>query len=885
MTSERPSGTVTFLFTDIEGSTQLWENHPEWMARAHARQEELLRGAFEKHGGYPYKMIGDAFQVAFASAPAAIAAAAEAQRALHAERWGGPDEIRVRMALHSGETEERGDDYVGPLLNRVARLMSAGHGGQILLSQITSELARDRLPTNVELRDLGERRLRDLNRPEHVHQLLVPGLRQDFPPLKTLDALPNNLPIQLTHFIGREQPLAELMKTLTRYRLVTLTGSGGSGKTRLALQLGSEVLDRFAHGVWFVELAPLTDEREVPQAVATVMGVQDSSGRPILEALGARLANEERLLILDNCEHLMRASIQLVSSLLRSSARSRVIATSREPLRVAGEATYRVPSLDVPDPRAATPLAALAQSEAVRLFADRAASVAPSFALTDASTRVVADICRRLDGIPLAIELAAARVSNLSLDRLADRLSDRFRILARGDRAALPRQQTLRALIDWSHELLAEPERVVLRRLAAFAGGFSLDAAEAVCAGGEVDELDVLDLLTNLVEKSLAVLEPEGERYRLLETIREYARERLRAAGEDAEVRERHLQHYLARAEQAAGAIRAGEPGAWQSFEAEHENFLAAHAWCDSAPGHGESGLRLVYALRDYWVARGLFEQGYRVVTQALARAGAEPRSRLRCGALYEAARLAVWLGRFEESAVLSRECLAIAHEIEAPEFTSYSHRQLSMIAQFTGDLEAARIHGERALTVARGLSNRRPLFMALSLLAEFHREQGNLDDAEPLYEESLALARAGGDRMAAVLNILNISAVSISRGELGHAAERLGEGLEIVADAGLMAAGQYALDMCAALAATRREWSAAARIYGASEAHRLRMGAMRDPIDEAFLGPLFARTRESLGESAYAAAECQGSALGYDRALGEARAWLASLASHGARS
>ncbi len=303
----RPSGTVTFLFTDIEGSTQLWEHHPEWMERAHARQEAILREAFAAHGGYPYKMIGDAFQVAFGSAPAAVAAAVEAQRGLAAEPWGGPGEIRVRMALHTGETEERGEDYVGPLLNRVARLMGAGHGGQVLLTQSTCELVRDRLPATIRLRDLGERRLRDLNRPERVHQLVVSGLRQEFPPLRTLDAHPNNLPVQLTHFIGREQAIGELTQILARSRLVTLTGSGGSGKTRLALQLGGELLDRFEHGVWFVELAPLTDEHEVPQAVATALGVEEAAERPVIEALLARVTGEERLIILDNCEHLMNA--------------------------------------------------------------------------------------------------------------------------------------------------------------------------------------------------------------------------------------------------------------------------------------------------------------------------------------------------------------------------------------------------------------------------------------------------------------------------------------------------------------------------------------------------------------------------------------------------
>ncbi|MFN7954939.1 MAG: adenylate/guanylate cyclase domain-containing protein [bacterium] len=874
----RPSGTVTFLFTDIEGSTQLWEHHPEWMATAHARQEAILRDAFAAHGGYPYKMIGDAFQVAFGSAPAAVAAAVEAQRALAAEPWGGPGEIKVRMALHTGETEERGEDYVGPLLNRVARLMSAGHGGQVLLTQSTCELVRDRLPRTIGLRDLGERRLRDLNRPERVHQLVVPGLRQDFPPLKTLDALPNNLPVQLTHFIGRERAIADVAHALERSRLVTLTGSGGAGKTRLALQVGSEVLERFTHGVWLVELAPLTDAREVPQAIATALGIEDASGRPVLETLTERLADEERLVILDNCEHLMAASVQLVPTLLRASLRTRVLATSRAPLRVTGELTYRVPSLEIPDPQGGVPAAALATSEAVRLFADRATSASSSFALTDANVVIVADICRRLDGIPLAIELAAARITGLSVEKLADRLSDRFRLLARGDRALLPRQQTLRALIDWSHELLTEPERVLLRRLAAFSGGWVLEAAEAVCAGGEVDELDVVDLLTDLVEKSLVVLEPEDQRYRLLETIREYALERLRAAGEEREVRERHLRYVLARAEQAAGSLRSGEPGAWQSFEAEHENFMAAHAWCDLAPGHAEDGLRLVIALADYWPARAIFEQGLRVALRALDRPGAEPRTLLRCRALLEVARLHMWMGVGGEGEPYATEAVAIAGEIGAPDLASSGHRMLAAFAGWRGDGAAARAHGQQAIELARGLTDRRPLATAVGTMAEFHREDGDLTLAEALYGEALMVARELGDRIGIALQLSNLGALNVVRGTVDRTIGLMSEALTVIADAGLKAFGQPALDVCAALAAAREDWPVAARIFGASEGLRLRIGGTREPVDAAYVLPRIEQARAALGDVAFTSAEAAGRALTYEESVAETRRWLASL-------
>ncbi|MFN7954941.1 MAG: adenylate/guanylate cyclase domain-containing protein [bacterium] len=874
----RPSGTVTFLFTDIEASTQLWEEHPDWMAEAHTRQEILLRDVFAAHAGYPYKMIGDAFQVAFATAPAAVAAAVDAQRALQAEPWGRAD-IRVRMALHTGETEERDDDYVGPLLNRVARLMSVGHGGQILLTQATHELVRDRLPAGVTLRDLGERRLRDLNRPERIHELVVPGLRQDFPPLRTLDVLPNNLPVQLTHFIGREQPIAELVQALSRARLVTLTGSGGAGKTRLALQVGSELLERFAHGVWLVELAPLADAGEVSQAVATALGIQAPSGRPVLDTLTARLADEERLVILDNCEHLVDAAAEIATTLLQASTRSRVLVTSREPLRVPGETTYRVPSLTLPDGRDEVPLALLAQCEAVRLFADRASAASSSFTLSDRNLRVVAEICRRLDGIPLAIELAAARVSNLSVEKLAARLSDRFRLLVRGNRVALPRQQTLRALIDWSHDLLSEPERTLLRRLAAFAGGFALEAVEAVCAGGDLDPTDVLELLANLVEKSLVVLEPDGERYRLLETIRAYALERLCAAPDAASVRERHLRYHVTRAARLIERAGSCQDVEWRMLDVEHDNFLAALATCDTKPEYAEDGLRLVLALRDYWWSRGLMELGLRHSIAALARPGAERPTRLRAQVLALLPWMSVPLGHYADAQAQARESLAIAREIGADDCATNALRMLGVATYMCGDVAEALRHCEEALAIAERLPDPRPRQAALMALAEIHRHVGRLDRAEPLYLESLTVSRASGDRINVSLNLVNLAMLSMSCGKLAPARDHLVEVLGIVGEAGVRTTGQVALDVCAGLAATIQAWETAARLYGASDAHRLRMGSQREPVDEAFFAPLVARTRAALGDQGFAEHETKGRGLSYEEALAEARRWLATLA------
>ncbi|MBK7975157.1 MAG: tetratricopeptide repeat protein [Deltaproteobacteria bacterium] len=874
----RPSGTVTFLFTDIEGSTQLWDERAGWMARAHARQEALLREIFAAHDGYPYKMIGDAFQVAFDTAPAALAAAAEAQRALHAEAWGEAP-IRVRMAIHSGETEERGDDYVGPLLNRVARLMSAGHGGQVLVTQATYELVRDRLPHGVSLRDLGEKRLRDLNRPEHVHELVIADLEHDFPALKTLDAIPNNLPVQLTHFIGRERSLAELTELLARSRLVTLTGSGGAGKTRLSLQLGGELLERFSHGVWFVELAPIADEREIAQAVATALGIVVAPGRPVLEVLAARLAGEERLVIVDNCEHVVHAAAEVVSSLLAASPRSRVIATTREPLRVPGEATYRVPSLAMVDPEEDASFAELARSEAVKLFVDRAMQVASTFTLGEHNVAVVADICRRLDGIPLAIELAAARASSLTPEQIADRLGDRFRLLTRGARVALPRQQTLRALIDWSHDLLDERERTALRRLAVFAGGFTLEAAEAVCAGGDVDGYDVVDLLTNLIEKSLVVHEPDRGRYRLLETIRAYALERLKDSGEEGAVRDLHLEHFLALAERAPETAHAGDAGAWLAFDADLENLVTVHSWCDQAPRHVEAGLRLVVALAGYLRQRGRLDQGRRLIRQALARPGTEPRTLLRCKALYELVRFAFSMGRYAEAEGAARESLAIARELGADDSAAVVLRYLAGIEATHGNFALSREHSAEAVAIARRLGDPETLGMTLTTAAELLRYRREHDAAQPLYEEVIECWRRVDDRANTSIALLNVAMNHVGRGEPERSIGPTREALALAIEFDLRMSGQVALDVCAGLAAVRGELANAARFYGASEEERGRSDFHRDPPDEAYLRPLVDRARAALGAEAFDAAEREGRERGFDDSPPAARDWLANLA------
>ena len=504
-----PTGTVTFLFTDIEGSTKLWEQHPDSMRPALARHDHLLRQSIEANNGYVFKTMGDAFCAAFATAPEAVQAALTAQRLLTAEVWETETSLRVRMALHTGIAEERDGDYFGQALNRVARLLATGHGGQTLLSGATQELTRDHLPLAASLLDLGQRRLKDLGRPEIVFQLRHPALSADFPPLRSLDNpdLPNNLPLQVASFIGREKETTDVKFLLAKTRLLTLTGSGGSGKTRLALQVAADLLDQYFDGVWLVELATLSDPALVPQAVADVLGVQEQVGQAITRTLKDALYSKSLLLVLDNCEHLVAACASLAADLLGNCPHVHLLSTSREPLNIAGEQTFRVPSLSLPDPKQTQTVETVSQYEAVRLFIERVQAVQPSFMVTNTNAPAVAQVCWRLDGIPLAIELAAARVRSLSVEDVNTRLDNRFRLLTGGARNSLPRQQTLRALIDWSYDLLTEAEKTLLRRLSVFAGGWTLPAAEAVGVGKDaanagVAGWEVVDLLTSLVDKS-----------------------------------------------------------------------------------------------------------------------------------------------------------------------------------------------------------------------------------------------------------------------------------------------------------------------------------------------------------------------------------------------
>jgi predicted ATPase/class 3 adenylate cyclase len=610
--TDLPTGTITFLYTDIEGSTRLWEHQPAAMHSALQRHDAILRQAIEANAGQVFRTVGDAFCAAFSAAPQAVAAAVETQRLLHAESWQLERPIRVRIALHTSAAEVQNGDYVGSSLNRIGRLLPVCYGGQTLLTQATEQLTRDYLPEGVRLLDLGGHRFRDLVQPERIYQLVIPGLPERFPPLKTLDTIPNNLPPQLTSFIGRQRELEEIGSLLKTNRLVTLTGPGGTGKTRLSLQSAAASLDAFPDGAWLVELAPLADPALVPQSAASALSLREKPGQTLQEVLREYLCERTLLLVLDNCEHLVQTCAQFTDDLLHTCPRLKVMASSREALGIAGEVTFQVPSLSLPRSGSPMDVEELLKYEAVRLFVERATAVNTHFVLSAQNAAPVAQICRRLDGVPLAIELASARVKIFSPEQIASRLDDRFRLLTGGSRTALPRQQTLQALIDWSYDLLSEQEKTLFRRLSVFAGGWSFETAEAICSGEftpglEIETGDILDLLASLANKSLVMVDDQGDetRYRYLETVRQYASERLLTSGEAARVRDRHLAYYADKAYQG-GKVRyrfLTENSEWIAWvEREQDNLRLAQEW--ALEHDPEKALQMVL-LGSFWGQSG----------------------------------------------------------------------------------------------------------------------------------------------------------------------------------------------------------------------------------------------------------------------------------------
>ncbi len=877
---------LTFLFTDIESSVRLMEQHPQAMPRALARHDALVRGCVAQHGGRVVKTTGDGVHAVFEQPLDALQTALALQLALADPEATHGLPLRVRCGLHGGFDEARDGDYFGPAVNRAARIMGIAHGGQTLLSQAVAERVAAALPDGISLHDLGRVRLRDLGSPERVHQLQHSRLRDTFPPLRSLEATPNNLAQQLDSFVGRQQEVAEVRALLGQSRQVTLLGMGGIGKSRLSVQLGAEVLDEYIDGVWLVEFAPLTDPRLVPQAVASVLGVKEDAGRGITESLLQHVRDRQMLLIFDNCEHLVHDCAALAKALLQAGAGVRLLASSRTVLQLAGEATYQVPTLGVPGLQSefgrGEAADTLGRHDAVRLFVDRAVAAQSPFRLTPANAAAVADICRRLDGIPLAIELAAARIRALSAEAISQRLNDRFKLLVTGDQTVLPRQRTLRALIDWSHDLLSEPERTLFRRLAVFAGGWTLEAAEAVCAGDGLDAADVLDLQTSLVEKSLVVMEAGGARYRMLDTVQHFAAEKLSASDDESNTRNRHLSHYVDYAETARPALGGPEQGAWQRrLDAERENFLTAHRWSAKAPQGDELGLRLMHALRPYWIRSGAVSLGLRMAQDTLQHPGLRPRRKPRCMALFGVGQLSYLAGLHEQAKAHLGECLSIANEIGDDDIVARVLQPLGMVLAYLREYDAATLHLQQALALARAQGDAHELGCALTALAILHRLEQRPDLAAPLCTEAVTLSRGLDDQQNTGIALLNLAMVSITLHQLDAARGMLLEVIDLAERSSARPLMCSVAEVCSGLAAVLQDWHAAAAFFGDAEAQQHEAGQRRDPTDEAFLAPLIEATQKALGAVAFDASQALGRQRAQQDSLQCLRDWLLARSDH----
>ena len=747
---DRPTGTVSFLFTDIEGSTALAQAYPSLLPALLTRHHAILNEAAEAHAGHVFLIVGDAFCVAFATASDALDAAIDAERALQREAW-APAAIRVRIGIHTGAAVTTSDDdrsggYSGyATLALTQRVMSSAYGQQILLSGTAADLVRNRLPPNVTLLDLGANRLKGWNDPEHLWQVLGPDLRSDFPPLPTLEGAPNNLPVQVTSFVGREDEIGDVKRRLPTTRLLTLTGAGGSGKTRLALEVAAEVLGEFRDGAWLIELAPIADPALVPNTIAAVLGVREEEDRPLLSTLLTHLRAKQALIVLDNCEHLLEACGVFCTTLLQASPATRVLATSREALGIGGELIWQVPTLPAPDPEAILSMEELDTYASARLFIERATLARNTFRVTSANVRAIAQICHRLDGMPLAIELAAARVKALEVEQIAKRLDDRFRLLTGGSRTALPRQQTLQALIDWSHDLLPVAEQVLLRRLSVFAGGWTLEAAEAICAGEGIDVSEVLDLLTRLVEKSLVVLDAtEAEpRYRMLQTIRQYAASKRDDAVEGDSLGTRHLEHFRDLAETAEPSFFHPDQLAWyRRIDAELENIRAALEW-SSAGIAVETGLRLTMALHRYWYARQYCREAFDWLQRLQADlARIEPRSHAK--ALFVSSHLLTFFGDRAAARRLAEQSLELSQSLDDREGIVDASWMLGSLHELD---KRARAYFEASLGLAREIGYTFGAMHCLTYYGRFEMLQGRYDAAIALLQECEKEARKlGGD-------------------------------------------------------------------------------------------------------------------------------------------
>ena len=870
-----PRQHFTFLFTDIERSSELWETHPQTMGRALAQHDDLLRRTFEEQGGHVFKTVGDAFCVAFGESWAAVRAALEGQRSLAHAAWEETGPLRVRMAVHQGEAELRDDDYFGPTLNRVARILGVGHGGQTLLSGVVAETVRKSLNDDVSLRDLGERRLKDLSQPEHIFQLVILDLPDSFPPLRSLEVLPNNLPAQVTSFVGREREMVEVKRLMPTTRLLTLTGMGGTGKTRLSLQAAADLLDQFPHGVWVVELALLSEEAQIPEAVISAVGIRGEPDRPPQTTLVEALRTRHLLLVLDNCEHLVAGCAQLATVLLRSCPQLKIITSSREPLSVEGETILSLAPLPIYDFWRNDPLRdidKIAQYESVQLFVERAAAVRPGFHLEQENATLVAQICWRLDGIPLAIELAAARVKIVPLAEILNRLDDRFRLLTGGSRSALPRQQTLGALIDWSYDLLTAPEQMLLRRLAVFVGGRTLEMAEEVCAGGDLDRRDIFDLLCSLADKSLLLVETgkTGEtRYTMLESIWDYADDKLIKHGEQAEYLRRHLDFFMRRVEEAEPHLYGSDQGEWlDKLAFDHSNLLRAVRTSLGSKETIEQGLRLAASATRYWEVRSYLTEGYQQFRELFAKAGDGVSPVVRAKAEFGAGRLSWCQERDPDALTHYQKAWDLYENLGQKEEAGLARAFVGFTEWNEGHLVEARQHLEEALARGEEIKSERLKATALSGLSSVMAHEGKLKEAREIKERCIQFFEKRGDRWIVSLITGSLAKVCLIAGDLAAARRYITEALAITRALRNNWVVPYAIEGVATICLQEGQSAKAVRLFGAASAHREALALDFSTPEKAEYEATIARMRQAMPEAEFKREWEEGRNLSFEAAV-----------------
>jgi predicted ATPase/class 3 adenylate cyclase len=863
-----PTGTVTFLFTDIEGSTRLLQRLGDRYREVVDRHGRILRHAILEGGGGEVRTEGDSFFAVFPTPAGALAAAVQAQRALTAHPWPEGHSVRVRMGLHTGQAVPGGDDYIGLDVHLAARIAAAGHGGQILVSEATRALVEHTLPDGSSLRDLGRHRLKDIEHPEHLYDLVIEGLPAEFPAVRTVDARPTNLPPQRTSFVGREREVAEVTSLLAETRLLTLTGPGGTGKTRLALKVAADLLDRFSDGVFFADLSPIVDPALVSSVIAQTLLVREEAGRDILDTLADHLRDRHLLLVLDNSEQVIEAGAA-IARLVDGAPRLTILATSRAPFHVSAEHEYQVPPLALPDPEHMADIEMVTRSEAVALFAERASAIRPGFQITSQNAPAVAEIAARLDGLPLAIELAASRLKVLSPDALLERLGQRLSLLTGGARDLPDRQQTLRSTIEWSHDLLQAEERRLFARLGTFTGGWSLEAAEAICGPGL--DLQVLDGLGTLLDHSMVRRGGRGDdepRFTMLDTIREFAVERLASSGEEDELRRRHAEHFRDLAEEAERHLTREDRVAWLSrLEGEHDNLRAALDRADRTRD-ADTGLRTAAAIWRFWLQRGHLSEGRGRLERLLSMPGAGARGPVRVRALGALGGIAYWQNDYPPMRGAYKQAVDIAREVGDPKLLASALLDLSFIPSLEKDTDRSEAILREGLATAEEAGDRVLTAEFWSNIAFLEVERGNPADAIDLRRTAIEILREEGAVWTLSQSLAGLAMITRMVGDLDAARGYLHEALEMFAQARDTLSISMTLTLLALIANDDGHHERAARLVGAAARIRDELGGGIPPEFAGRWGDPEEEAQQALGEDTYRRARAEGYAMSREEAV-----------------